>query len=46
MAYIALILSLLITGVVCSLVDVDTLSSSSSQPDYHLVPFAGDVFKA
>ena len=45
MACIAFIASLLITGIIGSLVEVDTNSTRSDQ-DYHLVPFAGDVWGA
>ena len=46
MAYLALIGSLLITGIVASLIPVDTLTSDPDQPDYHLVPYAGDAWGA
>ena len=39
MAAVAFILSLVFTG-------VDTGTSHSDTPDYHLVPFAGDAFGA
>lgn len=46
MASLAFVGSLLLTGLVASLIDVDTLSSRADQPDYHFVPFAGDVWGA
>ena len=46
MAIIAFIVSVIATGIVASLVPVDTISSRQDTPDYHLVPYAGDVFGA
>ena len=46
MAFLAFVGSLFVTGLVASLIPVDTLSSRPDQPDYHLVPFAGDAFGA
>ncbi len=46
MAYVALVASLIVSGVIASLVDVQTGSSRGDCPDYHFVPFAGDVFGA
>lgn len=44
MACIAFVTSIALTGLVASLVPVDTLSSKASHPDYHYVPAAGDVW--
>jgi len=46
MVVISFIASIVLTGVIASLVQVDTNTTHSDQPDYHLVPFAGDVFGA
>lgn len=46
MGFIAFVLTVIVTGAVASLVDVDTLSSRKDSPDYHFVPFAGDAFGA
>ncbi len=46
MAYVAFIASVVFTGCILSLIPVDTGSSRSDQPDYHYVPFAGDVWGA
>ena len=46
MVLLAFIGSVLITSIVVSFIHVDTMSSHADQPDYHLVPFAGDVWGA
>ena len=46
MACIAFVLTLALSGIVASFVRVDTGSTHADQPDYHFVPFAGDVFGA
>ncbi|MBQ6523501.1 MAG: hypothetical protein IJI12_02435 [Atopobiaceae bacterium] len=46
MACIAFIASIVLCSAVSALVKVDTGTSRTSQPDYHFVPFAGDVWGA
>lgn len=46
MTAISFILSVVFTGLVASLIDVKAGTSRTDQPDYHLVPFAGDVWGA
>jgi hypothetical protein len=46
MAAVAFILSLVFTGIVASFLNVDAGTSHGDTPDYHLVPFAGDVWGA
>ena len=46
MAVIVFIFALLIGGLVLSAVPCSTTSESADQPDYHYVPYAGDVWKA
>ncbi len=46
MAFVAFVLSLIVTGAVASLLDVEAGTSRMDQPDYHFVPFAGDAFGA
>lgn len=46
MAYIVFVITLIVTGTIASLVDVDTCTSRYNQPDYHFVPFSGDAFGA
>ena len=46
MVVVAFVASVVITGIVASLVRVDTTTSQPTQPDYHYVPFAGDAFGA
>ena len=46
MTAIYFIVSVVLTGLVASLIDVKAGTSSTDQPDYHLVPFAGDVWGA
>lgn len=46
MGYIAFIASIIFTGAVASLLNVESGSTRSDQPDYHFVPFAGDVLGA
>lgn len=46
MAVLLFIACMSVCGFVASFIPVDTLSSRPDQPDYHLVPFAGDAFGA
>lgn len=46
MACIAFIASVVLCSAVSTFVKVDTGTSHTDQPDYHFVPFAGDVFGA
>lgn len=46
MAFIVVAASLVLAGVAMSLIDVETTTSHTSYPDYHFVPFAGDVLGA
>ena len=46
MAYIAFVATVIVAGLVASFIPVDTISSKQDTPDYHLVPYAGDVFGA
>jgi hypothetical protein len=46
MAFVAFVLSLIVTGAVASLLDVEAGTSRMDQPDYHFVPYAGDAFGA
>jgi hypothetical protein len=46
MVLLAFVGSVLITSIVASFIPVDTMSSHADQPDYHFVPFAGDVWGA
>ena len=46
MGFIAFIASIIVTGAVASLFNVESGSTRADQPDYHFVPFAGDVFGA
>lgn len=46
MVIVAFIASIVLTSAVASLIQVDTGNTRSNQPDYHLVPFAGDAFGA
>ena len=46
MAYVAFVATMVVSGVIASLIDVDTTTSRFDAPDYHLVPFAGAVFGA
>ena len=46
MASVAFLVSVVLTGIVVSLIPVDTMSSRADQPDYHYVPFAGDALGA
>ena len=38
--------TVIVAGLVASFIPVDTISSKQDTPDYHLVPYAGDVFGA
>lgn len=46
MAYVIFAVCTIAAGAIASLVDVEAGTSHGSQPDYHFVPFAGDVFGA
>lgn len=46
MGFIAFIISIIATGAVASLLNVESGSTNASQPDYHFVPFAGDALGA
>lgn len=46
MAYIAFVATVIVAGLVASFIPVDTISSKRDTPDYHLIPYAGDVFGA
>ena len=46
MAFVVSLASIILAGAVASLIDIDTTTSRFDAPDYHLVPFAGDVFGA
>ena len=46
MGYIAFIISIIVTGAVTSLFNVESGATRANQPDYHFVPFAGDALGA
>ena len=46
MVVVAFIASVILTSAIASLIQVDTGNTRCNQPDYHLVPFAGDAFGA
>lgn len=46
MGFFEFIISAIVCSCIASLFDVETSSTQSNTPDYHLMPYAGDVFGA
>ncbi len=46
MAFAMFVGSVVLCGFVLSFFSVDTLNDKPDQPDYHVVPYAGDVWGA